>query len=298
MNRDTTFTYVIDHFAIEKAKLDSILHKQLYSFERDIDIMSFSNNSLSTNLSIDTRFKNEKDIPKDHQGSFRLFTLEQDDGVFALLLFCFICITRIYKGGASFFSQNFKLLFSSRESVNLFTQTTIREFWFNFVLLFQSILLISISVFDYFLVLDSNKIPIHSFYTISLFFVSISLFLGFKYLFYRFTGWVFDIQKKIYIWLRTYMIVLEMIGIIAFIPTLMLVYSVNLQFPFIYFLTILFIVSRIILFYRACVFFLQSNVNILYLITYLCSVEIIPYILLFYFLEYLYKIDLTSLLWL
>lgn len=298
LNRDTISTYVIDSFAIVKAKKDSALYKQLYSFEKDIDIMSFSNNSLDKEQSLQNRCSKDINTHLGHAGNFKLFTLEQDDGVFALLLLCFLCITRIYKGGVSFFSENMRLLFSSRENINLFSQTTIREFWFNFILIFQSILLTSVILFDYFLVSNSNKIPVHSFYTITMFIVVISSFLAIKYCFYRFTGWVFGVQKKLDVWLRTYMIVIEMLGIIAFIPTLILVYSVNFQLSFIHFLIILFVISRIILFYRVSVFFLQSNVNILYLITYLCNVEIIPYILLFYFLEYLYKIDLTSLLWL
>lgn len=298
MVTDTLFTYVVDSFAIRRAEKDSALYKEVYSFERDVDISSFSYNSTSTKLDSSTVVSRDIDLHTGHVGNNKLFTLEQDDGVFALLLICFFCITRIYKDSSSFFRENIKLLFSSRESINLFSETTIKEFWFNFILIFQTILLCAIILFDYFLISDSNVIPHHSFYTICLFIVVISSFLGLKYLLYRLIGWIFDIQSKMEVWLRTYTIVLEMVGVVAFIPTLILIYSLTLQLPVIIFFICLFLISRIILFYRATVFFLQSSVNILYLITYLCSVEIIPYIFLFYLLEYLYKIDLTSLLWL
>lgn len=293
---DTTTTYLIDSAAITKAKADSIFSKELFSLEKDYDVRSVSEEILL--LQSDSGMNSIRQEVSGNVGNNKMFTLEQDDGVFALLLFCFFCITRIYKDSSSFFTENTRLIFSMRENVNLFAQTTIKEFWFNFVLIFQSILLTSIILFDYFLVSDENATPQHSFYTITLFIVVISLFMSIKYLFYKFVGWLFDIQTKISIWMRTYMIVFEMVGIIAFIPTLILVYSLNLQSLVFSFLVIIFIVSRIILFYRASVFFFQTKVNILYLITYLCSVEIIPYIFLFYFLKYLYKIDLTSLLWL
>lgn len=297
MATDTLFTYVVDSFAITKAEKDSAIYKEVYSFKRDIDITSFSFDNQSSKLDSSIVHR-DADLKTGHVGQNRLFTLEQDDGVFALLLISFFCITRIYKDSSSFFRENIRLLFSSRESINLFSETTIKEFWFNFILIFQTILLTAIILFDYFLVSDSNIIPHHSFYTICLFIVVISSFLGLKYLLYRLIGWIFDIQPKIDIWLRTYAIVLEMVGVIAFIPSLILIYSLVYQIPVIVFFIALFTVSRIILFYRITMFFLDSSRNILYLITYLCSVEIIPYIFLFYFLEYLYKIDLTSLLWL
>ena len=298
MVADTLFTYVVDSFAIEKAKNDSALHQEVYSFERDVDISSFSFNTSSSKVDSSTVVSKDIDLHIGHEGNNKLFTLEQDDGVFALLLICFFCITRIYKDSSSFFRENIKLLFSSRENINLFSETTIKEFWFNFILIFQTILLYAIILFDYLLISDSNAVPPHSFYTICLFIAVISSFLGLKYLMYRLIGWTFDIQSKMEVWLRTYTIVLEMIGVVAFVPTLILIYSLSLQIPILVFFIGLFLISRIILFYRATVFFLQSSINILYLITYLCSVEIIPYIFLFYLLEYLYKIDLTSLLWL
>lgn len=282
--------YVIDSAKIRREYEDSISSRQLYTLEKDTSIY-FSEKKLAL------LHRQAMDDRTGHEGIKRPFTLEGDDGIFALLLICFVFFTRIYKGGFSFFRENSRLLFSSRKSLNLFSETTTTEFWFNFILVFQTILLTSLIMFDSFLELEQYPVPKYSFYTVSLFAVTISLFLGIKYLIYRFAGYLFNIQSHVHIWLRNYMIVLEMMGIIAFIPTLMLVYSQSFHQYLLMFFLVLFVLSRIILFYRIITFFLKAHVNFLFLIAYLCSLEIIPYFILYQILIYLYKIDIITWLW-
>lgn len=232
-----------------------------------------------------------------HIGTKRPFTLEGDDGIFALLLICFVFFTGIYRGGLTFFKENIRSFFSLRRNSNSLNQATTTDFWFNFVLVFQMILLTSIILFDFFLESNGNYVPPHSFYTIILFIFTISVFLLLKYLVYKLIGFLFNIEDIISVWLRNYILILEMIGIIAFIPVLVLVYSQNLHEYLLIFFIVLFIVSRLLLFYRIITFFLEQHVNILFLIAYLCSVEIIPYVILYQILSNLYKIDIISLLW-
>lgn len=265
----------------------------MYLFEEDTS-MYFSTEKLNKINTIDKNLI----LNQGHVGVDKLFTLEQDDGIFVLIILCFFFFSRIYKGSFSFFKENSRLLLSSRENPNLFAETTVSEFWFNFILIFQAIMLSSIVLFDVFLESNENSVPHHSFSTTMLFMLVISLFLFSKYLFFLLLGYLFDIKDKIQVWIRTYMIVIEMIGIIAFVPVLVLVYSQSYHDILIMFCLCLFIISHFILFYRVIVFFIQQNVNFLFLIAYLCSVEIIPYIILYQVLVYLYKIDLTNLLWL
>jgi len=290
LNTDGATYYVVDSAKIRQAQEDSVLNHQLYRLEKDSSIY-FSSEKLSAYI---------PDVDKEqsgYRGVERPFTLEGDDGIFALLLVCFVFFTRIYKGGFSFFKENSRLLFSARKNLSMFSETTTTEFWFNFILVFQTVLLASIIMFDSFLELEQYPVPHNSFYTVSLFAVTISAFLGIKYLIYRLAGYLFNIQSYIDIWLRNYMIVLEMMGIIAFIPTLMLVYSQNFHQYLLLFFLVLFILSRIILFYRLITFFLKAHVNFLFLIAYLCSLEIIPYFILHQILIYLYKIDIINWLW-
>lgn len=293
LDTEATTYYVIDSLRIAESDKDSVLRKSLFAFEKDTNIY-FVKDKLEARYGIATQVQ----VKEGHEGVGKIFTLEQDDGVLALLVLCFLFFTRIFKGGLTFFKENARLLFSTRENLNLFSETTVTEFWFNFILIFQTILLSAIVIFDVFLESDEYKVPQHSFYTIILFMLTISVFLLLKYLFYRALGYLFDIRDRIRIWLRSCTIVLSMTGIIAFVPTLMMVYSQNLHNYLLIFFLVLFIISQLILFYRVITFFLQGNVNFFFLIAYLCGVEIIPYIILYQVLIYLYKVDLIGLLWL
>lgn len=292
MKSDST-TYIIDYVKYADSDIDSASFDDMLVVEEDTSLFfSLDKLSAQNNLSSEA-FMNEG-----HTGVTKVFSLEQDDGVFALLLICFLFFSRIYSGSFSFFRENIRILFSNRDDIRLFSETTITDFWFNFILVFQSVLLSSIILFDIFLESDQYTKPFHSFWTIVLFMVVISLFLGGKYLFYWIIGYLFNVRHKIHIWLRAYLFVTEMMGIIAFIPVLLLVYSQNYHSFLVIFFIVLFVISRLILFYKVITFFLQENINLLFLIAYLCSVEIIPYILLSQILIFLYKIDITNLLWL
>lgn len=294
MNPESTTYYVIDSLKIVESKKDSVTHQSLFGFERDTSLF-FSKTHLEARQKQTTELIQ---LNKGHEGVSKVFTLEQDDGVLALLVLCFLLFTRIFKGGFTFFKENSRLVFSTRENLNLFSETTVTEFWFNFILIFQTILLSAIILFDTFLESNEYKLPQHSFYTIILFMFTIFVFLLLKYLLYKILGYLFDIQDRVKIWLRSCTIVLSMMGIIAFVPTLMMVYSQSFHNYLLIFFLILFILSQLILFYRIITFFLQENVNFFFLIAYLCGVEIIPYIILYQVLIYLYKVDLIGLLWL
>ena len=285
---------MIDSLKIAESKKDSVAHQSLFGFEKDTSLF-FSADKFASRQKLTTEHPQQN---TGHVGVNKVFTLEQDDGVLALLVLCFLLFTRIFKGGFTFFKESTRLLFSTRENINLFSETTVTEFWFNFILIFQTILLSSIIFFDVFLEMDAYKLPQHSFYTILLFMLTIFVFLLFKYLLYNILGYLFDLKERVKIWLRSCTIVLSMMGIIAFVPALMMVYSQNFHDYLLIFFLVLFIVSQLILFYRIIAFFLHENVNFFFLIAYLCAVEIIPYIILYQVLIYLYKVDLIGLLWL
>jgi len=279
-----------DSTEIFRAQLDSVINSR-FSFYKENSIY-LSDEEIKLSLTQDTR-------QGKHIGEKKPFTLEGDDGIFALLLICFVFFTRIYKGGLSFFRENIRIFFSFRKKQSTYySETTSTDFWFNFVLVFQTVLLAAIVLFDHFLETNESYVPPHSFSTILLFVLALSVFLFVKYLLYKLIGILFNIKDSINIWVRNYMLILEMMGIISFIPVLILVYSQNLHNYLLFFFIVLFIVSRLLLFYRLITFFLEQHVNLLFLIAYLCSVEIIPYIILYQVLIYLYKIDIIHLLWL
>lgn len=283
-------TYVIDSLSLKKIAKDSLQHRAMYSFEDDAGLYSVGDKT--------TQQYNSQEKPKNegHEGISRLFTLEQDDGIFALLLISFFLFSQIYKGGASFFKENLRLLFSTHKNVNHLKETVAAELWVNTILIFQTILISSIILFDIFLETDKDPLVQNSFVTIVLFMLAIATLLAFKYWFYQLLGYLFDIKEQIALWIRSYVIVLELLGIIGLIPALILVYSQTFHQALLVFFAILFVLSRLILFYRIIAFFFKTHVNFLFLIAYLCSLEIIPYVIIYQVLVYLYKVDIISLL--
>ena len=235
---------------------------------------------------------------ENHKGIKPHFSLERVDGLFALLLLCFLSLACIYKGRLVFFKENISFVLFSRKNINQLGETTASEFWYNFILVFQFLLMSSIFLFILFQKSDNTYIPPNSFLTLLMFILAISLFGTLKYLFYKLAGFIFDIQTSIKKWIRSYIIMLEIMGLIAFLPILFLVYANYWHGFLIIFLITLFAISRLIIIYRITLFFFQEKVNFLFSIAYLCSVEIIPYFLLYKVLLYLYKIDIISLTWL
>ncbi|WP_255498604.1 DUF4271 domain-containing protein [Dysgonomonas sp. ZJ709] len=236
---------------------------------------------------------------KGHEGSLLPFALEQTDGVFGLLLLCFLFFAHLYNGGFNFLKENIRLIFSSEKSYRVHRQTTVKEIFYSYFLIFQAIVLVSICLYDVFMEYSplgrESQTP---FITIASFIVLISLFLQLKIHLYKFMGYVFDAKSLALSWIRTYIVVFELLGILFFLPTLVLIYSEYWHFFVIGFMLILFLISQIILFYRIIIYFISEKFNFLYLIAYLCTIEILPYVFLALGLVYLYRFDVLNVLWL
>jgi hypothetical protein len=132
--------------------------------------------------------------------------------------------------------------------------------------------------------------------TIGGFTLGISAFLLLKYLFYLLIGYTFDEMEFVQKYLSSYLFLIELFGILVFIPVLIFLYAgVDQEVTLIVVLT-LFLTTRIILFSRIIAFFFNKKVNFLFGIAYLCSVEIVPYLFLVLGFVYLYKEDFFCIL--
>lgn len=230
-----------------------------------------------------------------HEGISLPFNLEQADGVFVLLLLCFFLFSCIYKETFVFFKENIAHIFMLQKGQEGYVgETTVKDVWYSNFLIFQTTVLISISIYSYFM---ENGMPVQNMTplpTILSFIVLVLLFVAIKVLFYRLIGYVFNIEKGMKRWIDIYFTTFELLGIIYFIPTLFLIYSTHWH-PFIIgFMAIVFIFTQILLFYRITIFFLKEKFNYLFLIVYLCSVEVIPYLFLIAGFIYLYEIDIFN----
>lgn len=284
-------TYVIDSLSLKKADEDSIRHRDVYSFD------SKKGFDVPVGDTKDINPINNKSTGLGYEGVLRNIGLEQNDTVFILLLLSFLLVSKFLGGGLSYFRENIRILFSPKKSSEFHGETVASEFWVNLILTFQTVLLVAVIVFDYFQESGREPYTNNNILIIFSFMIAISILLGLKYCIYVFLGYLFDIKDYIRILIRDYNIIIVLLGMIALIPVLVMVYSEYFHIELLYFFGFLFLFSRILLFYRVFMFFIKSHVNILYLIAYLCSVEIIPYIILYQELIYLYNVDIISLLW-
>lgn len=232
-----------------------------------------------------------------HEGVSHPFRIEQSDGIFGILLLCFVLFAQLYNGGFSFLKENMTYLFSSGKNKHVHSQTTVKEIAYTYFLIFQTVVLTSVCVYDTFI--QSNNLsegysnPLVSILSFILF---ISLFLGIKDFLYILFGYIFDMSRRMKSWRRAYITGIEVLGILYFIPTLFLVYADYYHFQIVIFMLVLFLIVQLILFYQIIIFFIKEKFNFLYLIAYLCTFEILPYIFLMIGLEYLYKNDVFNIL--
>lgn len=225
------------------------------------------------------------------------FNLEKTDGIFVLLLFCFLFFAHIYNGGFSFLKESISLLFTPEKNYRDQKQITSKELLYSYFLMFQGVVLISICLYVVFS--STSEVAIgNPLVTILIFIFAIGLFFGIKDFIYRYIGYVFGYQQIMSLWRRLLVVSIEILGMLYFIPTLLLVYFNEYHFAILVFMLILFLIVQITLFYQIIVFFINQKFNFLYLIAYLCTIEILPYIFLIIGLGYLYRIDVFNTLWL
>lgn len=223
-------------------------------------------------------------------------TLHRSNGIFALLLFCFLIVAHVYNGGFSFVKENMLLVFSPERAGKTDSQYTTSEILYAYFLVFLAILLISISLyegFERFAVFsgEHDKLP---FVRIGIFAVLISVFVCFKLFLNKFIGYIFGQEIAAGVWNKMYLVLFSLLGLLCFLPTLILVYSNWWHGIIIGFSLFLFLVMQMILLFRLVVFFISHGYSILSLVMYLLTVEILPYIYLGLGLYYCYQIDIFN----
>lgn len=115
MNPEVTTYYVIDSVQIAESNKDQAVYHSLFAFEKDTSLF-FTKDKLEARYGVVTT---KAQAEGGHEGVTKIFTLEQDDGVLALLVLCFLFFTRIFKGGFTFFKENIRLLFFDEREFKL-----------------------------------------------------------------------------------------------------------------------------------------------------------------------------------
>lgn len=222
--------------------------------------------------------------------------LSGSDGLFALVFACFMLLSFSFREIASFLKENVLLAFSSTKAEKLSEKTVTSKERFNlYLLVFTFILILSISSY----VVVDRFYPIVKDYgqllsTIGTFILVLTVFIILKLLVNKLVGYIFEIEKRTGIWNFSYLILFSALGGSCFVPVLLLIYS-KVQFDIIIaFMLILFLIVQLSIIFRVVSYFRDQKFSIMFLIAYLCTVEIIPYIFLGIGMVYLYKVDIFN----
>ena len=252
--------------------------------ENDLTVYADSIASVESKEAEEVRYTGDK-LP---------FTLSASDGLLIFFFLCFAVFTRIYKESFLYLREDLLHLFSFKERSINYKEITTKEVWFSYFLVSQTVALLAIILYDIFVEYVPNGDTIPPLLLIVVFAVLLFLFIGLKYLWYKVFGYVFDVGKTMQLIMQTGTSIFEILGIVLFIPTLLLIYLEYWHLYIIYSIIILFLIAQIIFFIKVVVYFVREKFSFLFLIAYLCTVEIIPYFILGMGLIYLYKKDLFN----
>lgn len=217
------------------------------------------------------------------EGLARPFIQQVGGVVFLVFTLLFVFSALVFKSSGLAFFGDIRYMISLGTINNRYDNklTTTFDFRSTFFYLFQTFIIFSI-LFFYFGVQQSSLYYSNYDYLIlfSLIFAAISLFVLLKYLFYRFIGSVFS-KRNIKTLINTYLSVIYLTGIVSFMPIFAYIYIPETRLYVLPLLLVVFIVGRIAVFIQSFVFFKKADIGSFYFFVYLCSFEIIPYLLLY-----------------
>lgn len=204
-----------------------------------------------------------------------------DSMIFLLFLLCFMLFAFVFRSEGVALTGNFKNMFTPWKRAVLVRkeQVTTTEAWAEFFLILQTILFVSIFLFaclwDKGLSSLSNTNLSLSFTGI---FLGISMLVGLKILIYKTIG-TFFLQDDMRNWITHYSRLLELLGILLFLPLIFYVYLHEFRNITIVILFVLFLLSRLVIFIELLHIFVKNKVGGFYFFVYLCGTEIAPYLL-------------------
>lgn len=202
---------------------------------------------------------------------------------FLLFLFSFLLFTFIFRWEGTALKANFKTVFSFGKpgaSVHK-SQVTKTEAWGEFYLLLQTILIFSILIFSWLwshgFSLLSTKIQLISFIGI---FVGLALLIYLKIAGYQLIG-TFFLQNEMKGWSTYYSRMMEILGVLIFLPVVFFVYLDEIRDIMLIFLVALLFISRVVIYIQLLNIFVKNKISPFYFFVYLCGTEITPYLLLY-----------------
>ncbi|MDD4800199.1 MAG: DUF4271 domain-containing protein [Proteiniphilum sp.] len=201
---------------------------------------------------------------------------------FLLFLLCILLFAFIYRKEGVSLMGNFRYIFSLGKRTVLFRkeQVTITEAWGEFFLIIQTILMISMLLFfilwNYGISSFSGMAQLITFAAIT---AAMSLLIGLKIMTYRIIG-TFFLLHDLKNWVTQYTRMMELIGIILFLPALCFLFLPEMKECLLILFAVVFLISRLVIITELLNIFVKNKVGWFYFFVYLCGTEIAPWLLL------------------
>ncbi len=204
------------------------------------------------------------------------YTVAGDNFITSLLLLCFVLACVAFAKSRMFVIRQAKAFFRvPREGTTVMTETS-TEVRFQFFLVLQTCLLIAIGYFIYSKASISDTFTIEQYQVISIYAGVVMGYMILKALLYSTTGWLFFDKKKNEQWLKAYLFLLSLEGVLLFPDVMLLSYfDLSLQIAVIYAL-IVFGLVKILSFYKSYLIFFRRNGMFLQIFLYFCALEVVP----------------------
>lgn len=233
-----------------------------------------------------------------NEGMALLFSPIASGVIFLMFLICFVVFSFLFRSEGVAFSDIFNTVFTLKKRSYKAggEQSSIAEFRGDLFLIFQSILLYTIFMAVY---MQDSKLLGYSpdINTISFLgiFSVLTLLAGLKYLMYK-TIAGFFLQNDLNNWVGRYFRLIELSGVIIFIPLFTYVFLPESREVLVSLIWIIIILVRLMVVAGLFNIFVKNKVGGFYFFVYLCGTEIAPYIIFFKGLLSLLSIAGTNIL--
>lgn len=209
------------------------------------------------------------------------YTLHSDAYVTGVIFLCFFLLVYVLTGGHRLLLQKVRSVFQERERQSLFDSEDRTGISYRIYLFLLTSFLLGLLFFDY--VQDYYPRIFQDSSPYLLLGADVGMFIIFyliKGLLYSFVNWIFFDRDRGNRWLDVYFFINYMMGIILFPLVLLVVYFDLQPQSIILYVSIVAIIYLIVLFYKCFSIFFRERYGFFYLIVYFCTLEIVPFLIL------------------
>ena len=211
------------------------------------------------------------------------YTLGRDNIITFTLVLCFVAMIISVARSRRFVKRQMRNFLRTQTRRTTILSETTKEIGFQLFLMVLTCLTIALVLFFYTdeYVADLSALPAQPHSIIIHYFLLLVAFLSIKLLLYRITNWVFFDRVVGVIWMKSQLLLWSLAGIILY-PVMLLVVYFGLQ-PYVAMGIVLLIVAIIetLSFYRSYLLFFKEKRFPIQNVLYLCTLEIVPILLLY-----------------